>query len=170
MKQKIFVNPGDRFGNLVVIKEIEAVYWKKYRKRKVLCKCDCGNEAAVYLSNLTNGHTKSCGCLVVQKLVNHRKTHGQTGTRLYGIWAGMLNRCRNSKVKSYKNYGALGITVCEEWHEFNLFMKWALEHGYQDDLTIERKDPAGNYCPNNCCWIPKSEQAKNKRNSSKRAS
>jgi len=50
---------GQRFGKLVAIKfayiENSRTYWK--------CKCDCGNECVILLSNLTHGNTKSCGCL-----------------------------------------------------------------------------------------------------------
>ena len=56
--------------------------------------------------------------------------------------------------------------MCDEWKDnFQAFYDWSISNGYTEGLTIERKDVNGNYCPENCCWIPKSEQPKNRRNS-----
>lgn len=154
--------PGDRFGRLAVLREVEATYQGKHRKRRVLCGCECGTEAEVAVSNLLTGHTQSCGCLKPERS-HERLTHGGTGTRLHGIWSGMLNRCRNPHDKSYRYYGANGVSVCHEWMSFEPFRDWALTHGYQDDLTIDRIDPFGGYAPDNCRWIPQSEQAATKR-------
>jgi hypothetical protein len=76
----------------------------------------------------------------------------------------MRNRCKRESVKSYKDYGARGIKVCAEWEKsFEPFRDWALENGYSDDLTIERKNHDGDYCPENCCWVTKAAQANNRR-------
>jgi len=163
VQKRIEVKPGDRYGRLTVIREVEPIKWRKYKKRMVLCKCDCGNETTVRLEYLRSGHTKSCGCKSVDTLISHRKTHGLSKIRLYRIWAGMLNRCRNKNVKSYQHYGAKGVKVCAEWYEFEAFYKWAMSNGYRRDLTIDRIDPYGNYEPNNCRWIPKGEQSRNRR-------
>lgn len=165
--RRIRVIAGERFSSLTVIEEAESVKPGKHRIRMVKCKCDCGAVTTVRLNYLRSGHTKSCGCRSIEKLVEHRRTHGLAGTRLHGIWNGMKNRCYNPNVKSFKNYGAKGVTVCDEWREFKSFYDWAVVNGYRDDLTIERKDPFGNYEPSNCEWIPKSEQAKNKRSNPK---
>ncbi len=94
-----------------------------------------------------------------------RKVHGETGTRMHNIWNSMMYRCsENSRHKEYKDYGGKGICVCEDWHEYSRFKAWALSHGYKDNLTLERVDNNGNYEPNNCTWIPKSEQALNRDN------
>lgn len=79
----------------------------------------------------------------------------------------MLGRCNNSNDKFYKDYGGRGITVCKEWcrkNGFSSFYNWAIENGYEEGLTIERKDVNGNYCPQNCTWISLEEQQRNKRN------
>lgn len=99
--------------------------------------------------------------------VGHHKnmTHGETKTRLYRIWSHMKTRCYNSKHDKYRYYGGRGIIICEEWHQYLPFRKWALDNGYQPHLTIERNDVNGNYCPENCTWITQAQQAKNKRRS-----
>jgi len=162
-KQRIKVMPGQRYGFLTVICEADAIHLGKRRCRMVKCRCDCGQIVKTRLEYLRSGHTKSCGCARHTISAKAGVTHGKTKTRLYGVWAGMLNRCRNKNVKSYKHYGAKGVKVCREWYDFENFYNWATQNGYRDNLTIDRIDPFGNYEPNNCRWIPKSEQSRNRR-------
>lgn len=78
----------------------------------------------------------------------------------------MKTRCLNPHSKSYKWYGAKGIGICEEWKtDFMNFWNWAMGNGYSDELTLDRIDPSGNYCPKNCRWVTWNVQCDNKRNS-----
>lgn len=155
---------GQRFGRLVAREPVAknnrgAVLW--------LCDCDCGLDAVIPSDCLIRGASKSCGCLnhEVQLSGENRTTHGQCGTRLYRIWKKMKSRCHNPNDPDYqKYYGSRGITVCLEWRDnFQAFYDWAMSHGYQDDLSIDRIDNDKGYSPDNCRWATAKEQRHNQR-------
>lgn len=152
---------GQRFGRLTVIQRSGSgsggsAMWR--------CLCDCGTEVVVIGQSLRQGLTRSCGCYSRDQTRKREYTHGMTGTRLYRIWDGMIDRCYRKSNRYYHNYGGRGITVCDEWrNDFSSFMKWSLSNGYQECLTIERKDNSKGYFPDNCEWISLKEQQYNKR-------
>lgn len=151
---------GLKFGRLTVIERAKITNRKKV---KWVCMCDCGVISVVAGSDLKSGHTSSCGCLKEEKFKDRFTTHGQTGSRLHTIWNNMRFRCRNPKATEYRHYGGRGISVCKEWAQsFDVFATWAFESGYNDNLTIDRIDNSGNYCPSNCKWATMSEQQNNK--------
>lgn len=161
-KEEITLNKNQKINRLT-IDDLFKIDGRVYCK----CICECGNIIeSVRARSLLSGNTKSCGCLN-KELQNernqkHNDAHRDQKSRLYKIWVDMKRRCNNPKRKDAKNYLERGIKVCEEWDDFLNFKEWALNNGYCDDLTIERKDNNEDYCPQNCCWIPKSEQSKNR--------
>lgn len=76
----------------------------------------------------------------------------------------MKQRCFNPNNHKYKDYGARGITVCDEWMDYHIFKKWSFENGFEEHLSLDRIDTNGNYEPSNCRWVDYKKQANNKRN------
>ena len=86
-------------------------------------------------------------------------------SRLYRIYNHMKDRCYRPNDKRYRDYGGRGIVICEEWkNDYLEFKNWALANGYRDDLTIDRINNDGNYCPQNCRWVDRFVQGNNTRN------
>ena len=162
---------GKKFGRLTV----KSYDHKEKRKNGegynhyYSCICDCGNECIVGRNQIKYGNTQSCGCIRSEQLAQRNKEtgvlHGDSvkHKRLYHIYNGMKERCYSTQSKSYKYYGAKGITICEQWlNDWNSFKEWSLNNGYTDDLTIDRIDVNGIYEPNNCRWVDNKTQANNK--------
>ena len=152
---------GRRFGKLVVEKREGST---KFKKATWLCVCDCGNKKVVVGNSLLTGLTSSCGCFRKQNSSSINTTHGLSNHRLYRIFHGMHRRCEDPKIKYYYCYGGRGISVCEEWKNFEDFFKWANSSGYKPSLSIDRKDGDKDYSPDNCRWATNQEQALNHRN------
>ena len=137
--------------------------WRKYPTEKSsqlvtygLFECQyCGKEFEALLSNVKRGRTKSCGCFV---------THGLSSNKFYNTWYNMTQRCTNPNHKAYKDYGARGITVCEEWLDVRNFVDWCEStHPNTNEVSLDRIDVNGNYEPNNCRWADATTQAINQR-------
>lgn len=154
---------GQRFGRLVVISRFP-------RKGRVSwsCLCDCGNTPVVTRGELRDGKTKSCGCYRKEKLKRDLTTHGDSGggkgtpTKMYKVWASMLQRCTNAKSNHYKDYGGRGISVCERWNKYSNF-KEDMGDSYKYGLTLDRINNDDGYFPNNCRWVSQKQQKRNTR-------
>lgn len=148
---------GDKINDGELVERVNGRLWK--------IRCECGTIFIAQPSD-SNGRCKECG---YKHLSQERTIHGdapsldRNAPRLYSIWVGMRNRCYNPSNEAYKHYGGRGIVVCREWDDYLSFKTWAMSHGYNDRLTLDRINVNGNYEPNNCRWSTQSEQMRNKR-------
>ncbi len=135
----------------------------------VLCRCQCGLERSIRYRHLYSGHSRSCLPCSGPKIAKAKTRHGfskREGNRTptYRSWAMMVNRCRNAECSAWGNYGGRGITVCEQWFDFAVFLA---DMGERPSLkySIDRfPNNNGNYEPGNCRWATVKQQSRNKRN------
>lgn len=150
--KKYTINIGDTYNSLTVQK-----IYKENNVTCYQCLCKCGKTKIVIGANkLVNGSVKSCGCATGEKCAERNRANRKytltQNDRLRDIWRQMHQRCENPKHISYPYYGAKGVSVCKEWDEYETFAIWALSHGYEDNLTIDRINSDKGYFPDNCRW------------------
>lgn len=155
---------GLKFNKLSIISALPNVNGYRY----VTVKCDCGTIKICSLDNVRSGKSKSCGCY--ERKYNQSggygwKKHGLVDHPLYKTWCGIKYRCYNKKAREYKWYGAEGVTVCNEWiNDFKSFYDWAMSHGWQKGLEIDKDIKGGKiYSPENCVFVTKKENCNNRR-------
>jgi hypothetical protein len=151
---KFIDRTGMRFGRLLVVEEagrneLKKVLWK--------CVCDCGNIAVRTSGDLATGNSVSCGCYLKEKITKH----GGWQKSSYNTWRAMMRRCNNPKDKDYKRYGAVGVKVCPQWHDYLQFERDMGEPSGTE--TLDRIDPYGDYTLENCRWASLPTQARNVR-------
>lgn len=149
---------NQRFGRLTAIKPTGE---KRWRSSLWECLCECGNTHIVATNTLKSGLVRSCGCLLKDTARKTSTRHGDFGSQTYKSWDAMIQRCTNPKNKSFKNYGARGISVCEQWRKYEQFRDDMGER--PANTSLDRIDVNGNYTPENCRWASLKTQARNQR-------
>lgn len=152
---------GKSFGSLRVLKQAPS---GKGGGSRWECLCSCGKVLTVDGGCLSSGNTKSCGHGKAEAARDRFFKHGQSGSKEYWVWSGMIQRCTNKNHDAYYRYGGRGITVCERWaSSFENFIK-DLGHRPSDNHTLERIENDKGYMPGNVKWATKLDQGKNKCN------
>ncbi len=146
------------FRRLIVIKRTNN---DKQGRSRWLCKCDCGKEIIVSSTHLQSGKTQSCGCLNIDKITKHGHNKNGKQSKTYIVWSHMIQRCTNAYCKEYRYYGSRGIKVCKRWLKFENFLKDMGEA--PDRYQIDRIENNKGYYTENCQWVTKKQQMRNKR-------
>ena len=162
MPAKINYKTNQKIGNLTFLKEVNQYISPNGEKyRKALFRCYCGNEFETTIARVKSGHTKSCGCYKNLANIKRLTKHGLYCHPLYNIWCAMKRRCYGTKTSRYYRYGGRGIKICDGWkNNFLAFYNWSINNGWKKGLTIDRIDNDGNYEPENCQWLTKSENSR----------
>ena len=163
--------PGLKVGHLTLIKPVKIKLPPNKEHRKFrngwLCRCDCGNYRKIITYWLRKNVYCGNNCVLKKTQDGDGSRNGKYHT-IYQRWRLMLARCENPNYSEYQYYGARGIKVCKEWHDYHNFKKWYLDCGFDvdngDSRTTDRIDVNGNYEPSNCRLADSFTQANNKRN------
>lgn len=147
----------EKYGRLTILSKYKKPSGKTNRQF-CDCLCDCGATRTLRYDSLVEGKTLMCRECAKKEFSKKTVKHGMCKTRPHRIWLDMKQRCYNPKNTAYLYYGGKGVTICQEWRSsFIAFHGWLVQNGYTDKMTIDRVNPSGPYCPENCRLLTQSE-------------
>lgn len=128
----------------------------KNSSKYIMCRCICGREKEIVVCNLVSGHSLSCSCSARIKRRGKGIKYNGVNNFIRSCYFSMMERCYKPRSRSFKDYGAKGVIVCDEWkNNYQAFLDWALSNGWAKGLELD-KDIKGNgllYSPENCCFV-----------------
>ena len=149
MGRKVKDLSGMTLGSLTVLSRVDGFT----HEARWLCRCTCGIERHYQSGKIICG-TARCFCQ------GGRVKHGGSSDPLYSVWTHMNERCN---AQHFQRYGGRGISVCPVWkYEFTTFRAWALANGWKRGLEIDRINNDGNYAPDNCRFVDKVTNSRNR--------
>lgn len=171
-RQHAAPSSGDRFGRLVILRELP----KRNGHRQLLAQCDCGElPGRVMFDNVRNGKTTQCNACALEATKKYRKQYfcyedamsdDEHRRRLLNRLSSAIGRCHRPKTKRFENYGGRGISVYKPWHSdkraFLIYIQ-TIPGWDNPELEMDREDNDGNYEPGNIRFVSRSENCNNRR-------
>lgn len=143
------------------MKQITETYYKiigNTKRKFAIYECPiCNKEFERRIDN------KASKCMLCNNKEIGKNNSFVKNKRIHNIWCGLKARTTNKNHRDWEGYGAKGIFICDEWKDYKAFEKWALENGYKDNLSIDRKNTYDGYYANNCRWTDNYTQSANTR-------
>lgn len=166
--KKIEYKKGEKFNNLIFIKEVPPMVSPSRSTRKAIFKCYCGVEFETTINSVKSGNTTSCGCFGYVSRKKRFTKHGMRGHHVYKTWCGIKTRCYNPNRSDYKYYGGRGIVMSNDFKDnFLSFYNYvsSLEN-YQNvkskKLTVDRINNKLGYKKGNLRWATRLQQTRNR--------
>ena len=164
------VHIGDKIGQLIVLDKTRKVT-SGWNRTVFKCKCSCGN-ICYYPAMQLHPNKKCSNGVHRMKYIRPEGLDDKDFKKIYKTWLKIRSRCENHEDKDFPRYGGRGITLCNEWHNFNNFLDWYWKKSNHEILpfakqSVDRINVNDDYSPQNCRLVDAITQANNRRSNTK---